>query len=565
MVAKAMGIDVSQITKDNIATGLTSLATAHTIDSTVYIDGQTPFSLEGLQYATDLTSLDLSYDKGLDYTNLQTSPTGSGAYGDIVDLTPLASLINLTTLNVSRNKIVNLKPLADLKKLTTLNVTYNWIGDFSMLDAKQITSLKLNQQTFVVDYAQQKFVDPSTHAITVAPLIQLPQNYNATLDRPFLINTDNFRLVETQLQQIHVAGSPIQGQQIFSLYYSGMGPDDYTINTDGSIQFANIKPQSIYHYNGTYGTYPSSVGIATPGNHRYYLRADLWSSRMDNFTILIPYANATNAAPNTVQYRDEADDTTAIKPDLTFGTGKMAGDTYTLTPDQLAVDGYTYDDSRNQNAAVTGTLSDQAQTITLYYTKNATKPVTPPIVTPPVTPASTVTVTIHYQDNQGNSLLPDAQLTGQSGTTYQVNTPVIKDYQLDSASNPTGTFGPNDQTITVTYHKVTSGGDGATITPGTATVKQQPDIVTLAKPTQQDLATHGSNAAKIPTAVSHPQRLTTPVKTSNNTSTNPTTMPNKQSRQVLPQTSEHHISPLIGLGILVASLIGITARFRKRN
>ena len=565
MVAKAMGIDVSQITKDNIATGLTSLATAHTIDSTVYIDGQTPFSLEGLQYATGLTSLDLSYDNGIDYMNLQTLPTGSGAYGDIVDLTPLASLTNLTTLNVSRNKIVNLKPLEGLKKLTTLNVMYNWIGDFSMLDAKQIASLKISHQNFVVDYAQQKFVDQTTHAITVAPLIQLPQNYNATLDKPFLINSENFKLVETQLQQIHVNGNPFQGHQIFSLYYSGMGEDDYTVNTDGSIQFTNIKLQRPYYYGGTYGKYADSVGVATPGNHKYYLRADLWSSKMDNFTILIPYANAEKAAAITVQYRDEADDTATIKSDLSFGTDKMTGDPYALTPDQLAVDGYTYDDVRNQSAAITGTLSNQAQTITLYYTKNATKPVTPPVVTPPVTPTSTVTVTVHYQDNQGNSLLPDALLTGQSGTAYQVKTPVIKGYQLDSASNPTGTFGPADQTVTVTYHKVTSGGDGATITPGINKVKQQPDMVTPAKPTQQDLTTHSGNAAKVATVASHPQRLTTPVRTATRVATNQATPLDKQAKTVLPQTNEHRTSPLIGLGLLLASLIGITTRFRKRN
>jgi len=566
MVAKAMGIDVSQITKDNIATGLTSLATAHTIDSTVYIDGQTPFSLEGLQYATNLTSLDLSYDNALDYMNLQTLPTGSGAYGDIVDLTPLANLTNLMTLNVSRNKIVNLKPLEGLKKLTTLNVMYNWIGDFSMLDAKQITSLKISHQNFVVDYAQQKFVDPTTHTITVAPLIQLPQNYNATLARPFLINRENFELVETQLQQIHVNGSPIQGHQIFSLYYSGMGKDDYTVNTDGSIQFTNIEPQSTYYYGGTYGKYADSVGLATPGNHKYYLRADLTSSRMDSFTILIPYDTAKNAAAITVQYRDEANDTTAIKPDLTFGTDKMTGDSYTLTPNQLAVDGYTYDDARNQSAAITGKFSDQAQTITLYYTKNATKPVTPPVVTPPVTPTSTVTVTVHYQDNQGNTLLSDAQLTGQSGTAYQVKTPVIKGYQLDSASNPTGTFGSADQTVTVTYHKIISNGGDATITPGTDKVKQQPDMVAPTKSTQLALTTHGGNAAKISNAVNHPQRLTTSVSTSTSSTTSQTTTLGKQqAKTVLPQTSEHRTSPLIGLGLLLASLIGITTRFRKRN
>jgi len=340
------------------------------------------------------------------------------------------------------------------------------------------------------------------------------------------------------------------------------------LDTDGSLSFTNIEPQSTYYYGNTYADYPYAVGMPTPGNHKYYLRADLWSSRMDRFTILIPYANATTAAPITVQYRDKADDATAIKPDLVFGSDKTAGDTYTLTPDQLSVDGYTYDDAANQNAAITGTFSDQAQTITLYYTKDATKPVTP--VTPPVTPATTVTVTVHYQDGQGAQLLPDAQLTGQPGTTYQVKTPVLQGYQLDSASNPTGTFGSSNQDVMVTYHKLASGGDGATITPGTDPTKKQPNQAkpNQAKPAQPQKANNQGQAATVTATSKQPQRLTAtaPAKVAGKTTANSVDLaaPTAATKQTLPQTNEHRMSPLVGLALLLGTVIGFTVR-RKRN
>lgn len=567
MVAKALGKDVSQITQKDLA-GLTRLASGHTLGDTVYIDGKTPFSLEGLQYATNLTSLDLSYDPGTEYLRLQMAPNGSGDLGDITDLSPLSALTKLTTLNVANNKIVSLAPLADLKALTNLDVTYNRIGDFSMLDAKQFSSLKFGHQVFVVDYAQQKYVDPTTHAITITQPMRLPQNYSGKLHLPFMgfNGINGFDLKEIKLQQVHLPSG--DGHMVFLLYASGNDSLHYTLNTDDSLSFTNITPQSTYYYGNSYNLYANSVGTPTPGDHKYYLRADLQGNLGDSFTVLIPYANATAAAPVTVQYRDKADSATAIKQDLTIGTDKMAGDAYTLTPDQLAVDGYTYDDAANQNAAITGTLSDQAQTITLYYTKDATKPVTP--VTPPVTPATTVTVTVHYQDGQGAQLLPDAQLTGQPGTTYQVKTPVLQGYQLDSASNPTGTFGSSNQDVMVTYHKLASGGDGATITPGTDSTKKQPNKAKLnqAKPAQPQKVNNQGQAATVTATNKQPQRLTAtaPAKVAGKTTANSVDLaaPTAATKQTLPQTNEHRTSPLVGLALLLGTIIGFTVR-RKRN
>ena len=559
MVAMALNKDVSQITTSDLA-NLTELKTKHIIGSTTFVDGRTPFSLKGLQYATNLTTLDLSYDNQLDYIHLQNSPNGSGRLGDIVDLTPLSSLKNLTILNVAYNKITNLSPLAGLKNLVNLDVSHNMIGDFSMLDASQFKTLQISNQIFVVDFTKQEFIDLKNRKITIAQPLKLPQNYGTKLKMPFIGfgDEDKFSMVSIMVQQIHSSSS--DGHGVFLLFGSGNLQTNYQLEPNGSLSFSKIKPQQTYYYGGTYADYPNSVGTPTPGNHKYYLRADLKDDLKDVFTILIPYADAKAAAPITVHYRDVTDDTTPIKPDLVFGTDKIAGNTYTLTPEQLAVDGYTYDDTRNQNAAITGKLSDQTQTITLYYTKDATKPVTP--VTPPVTPATTVTVTVHYQDGQGHQLLPDARLTGQPGTTYQVNIPVIKGYQLDTANTPTGTFGDRDQDIVVTYHAVASNGHGATITPGTDTAKQ-PDLVTPDKPqaTAVNVTTHGQAAQLSPKKTQRVSGTRTP---SSHQTTRTNLSASSPAKQTLPQTNTHRTSPIAGLALLLGTLIGF-GWSRKRN
>ena len=70
--------------------------------------------LTGLEFATNLTWLALSFN-------------------EIVDLTPLAGLVNLTWLNLWSNEIVDLTPLAGLVNLTTLYLSYTTITDLTPL------------------------------------------------------------------------------------------------------------------------------------------------------------------------------------------------------------------------------------------------------------------------------------------------------------------------------------------------------------------------------------------------------------------------------------------------
>lgn len=135
--------------------------------------------LTGLEWATNLTSLQLDYNQVTDVaplrqltsltelsldnnqitditplsslTNLTTLELGSdlsviGPYNDISDVTPLSGLRNLTALVLTGNQISDILPLSGLTRLTGLSVAANRITDIVPLRAMtKLTSLGLWQ------------------------------------------------------------------------------------------------------------------------------------------------------------------------------------------------------------------------------------------------------------------------------------------------------------------------------------------------------------------------------------------------------------------------------------
>jgi internalin A len=69
----------------------------------------------------------------------------------IVDLTPLAGLSNLTSLQLDQNQIIDIKPLAKLSKLTSLYLDRNQIVDIQPLaKLRNLTQLYLNRNQIAV-------------------------------------------------------------------------------------------------------------------------------------------------------------------------------------------------------------------------------------------------------------------------------------------------------------------------------------------------------------------------------------------------------------------------------
>ena len=109
--------------------------------------------LTGLQFATNLTHLDLSGNSISDIsplmglTNLTHLDLRGKSFVDVsplTDISPLADLINLTWLNLNYNTISNISPLEGLTNLTVLELEQNSISDISPLkNLKKLTSLNL--------------------------------------------------------------------------------------------------------------------------------------------------------------------------------------------------------------------------------------------------------------------------------------------------------------------------------------------------------------------------------------------------------------------------------------
>lgn len=89
------------------------------------------YSLEGLQYATNLETINMNENLNYQHQFFR---------NDITDVTPLSKLDKLQTLELSGNRITDITPVANLPKLTKLNVMSNCIADLSSLDGKKFTN-----------------------------------------------------------------------------------------------------------------------------------------------------------------------------------------------------------------------------------------------------------------------------------------------------------------------------------------------------------------------------------------------------------------------------------------
>ena len=138
-------------------------------------------------------------------------------------------------------------------------------------------------------------------------------------------------------------------------------------------------------------------------------------------------------APVTVNYVDSADPTHPIKAADTI-TGAI-DDPFTITPPDI--DGYTFQGTQD-DVPLTGTISGTAQTITLNYAKQGQ-------------------VTVNYQDETGTTIAPSKTMTGDLGTSYEIEPQAIDGYNYLSG-NLTGTFTSSDQAVTLTYRKIPTEG-----------------------------------------------------------------------------------------------------------
>ncbi|KRL96221.1 MucBP domain-containing protein [Levilactobacillus hammesii] len=581
-----------------------------------YIDGKASYSIEGLQYATNLQSLDLL--NVLDRTNH--NQLAGYWHGDITDLSPIKGLTNLTFLQFSNNRVSDISALANMKKLTYLSAVNNEISDFSMLDARQFSSNGLNISGQDIMRAPV-YLKKGQDTVLVSNLgLKLPQNYNAVVGH----------YAEPAWSAIDVDYWNWYTWNPFVLNAYRRGANGTAVGDD-QVQFKIVKSQiTPGPMTSTAVESGSGVGVHQQP-YTYYLVAGYYDGAGDRITTYyVPYINnAETAAAVTVHYTNQAG--APIAPATVLDAG-MVGQTYTTTPKTLT--GYTLDQSKlpanatgtfgkdaievtyvydqNDGAPVTatyvdttgatvaeptvltgkygdayttqaksiqgytlqkvqgqatGTFTDQPQQVIYIYTKAA-------IVTPPAT--HQVTVTVHYQTADGTKIAPDKVLTGSQGDTYTTAPVMVSGYQLTTTpANAQGTFGANDSAVTYIYTKVTSGGDGDQVVPEKPTKPVNPANPTKPKaPTKPAKPNRGQQADRIKGQQNAKRQAkpVTPVKTITAgradravaqwpvklTATKPATKRTlaKTQATTLPQTSEQTTSSWWGVVLLAVLSVG---------
>ena len=126
VIREALGLDDDNITRQDLSQ-LEELGNA---------GGRGITNLTGLEFATNLRSLTLWGNRGIDLApiaSLERLTYLDAAACEVSDLSALSNLVSLLSLNLRFNRIVDVSPIANLKNLAALRLSGNWITDVSPL------------------------------------------------------------------------------------------------------------------------------------------------------------------------------------------------------------------------------------------------------------------------------------------------------------------------------------------------------------------------------------------------------------------------------------------------
>ncbi|WP_225049274.1 MucBP domain-containing protein [Lacticaseibacillus kribbianus] len=189
-----------------------------------------------------------------------------------------------------------------------------------------------------------------------------------------------------------------------------------------------------YHYAG-----PGKEGSQITGSYTQEPQVVTLTYTRDEHKVPTPVA----AGDLTIRYVDEKGN--EIKSAM-VKSGYVGNGYEAAAP---AIKDYDYVGLGDGSAALKGTFTATAQTITLVYKHKEVQT---------GTPVEAGDLTIRYVDEKGNQIQADTVKSGYVGNGYEVVAPAIKDYDYvglgDSSAPLKGTFTATAQTITLVYkHK----------------------------------------------------------------------------------------------------------------
>ncbi|WP_406834672.1 MucBP domain-containing protein [Lactococcus lactis] len=392
-------------------------------------------SLKGMEYAVNLSG-----DVDLNYNNIS-------------DISPLYST-KITYLRLAGNDLTDVSQFLNMKSVTTLVAPQNRIRDLSSLSGSQITTIIATDQKITL-LPQEVVPKQSVSAISqvsrpgggrvdsfsgVSSYEPSSDTLSWQLDgsNPTQLYADweDSSWISTNYNALGVGSAGFSGEIIQPLIYKPVIAADVTakyVDTDGNKISDDVVKS------GNVGDAYTTDQKAIDG----YTFKEVQGSATGTFTdqaqtVIYVYTKDLIAGGDvTAKYVDT--DGNKISDDV-VKSGNV-GDAYTT--DQKAIDGYTF---KEVQGSVTGTFTDQAQTVTYVYTKDL---------------IAGGDVTAKYVDTDGNKISDDVVKSGNVGDAYTTDQKAIDGYTFKEVQgSATGTFTDQAQTVIYVYTKdLIAGGD----------------------------------------------------------------------------------------------------------
>ena len=398
-------------------------------------------SLEGLQYATNLTSLDLSPDQNVNYVQ-----TGSPLKNtQLSDISAIANLNKLTYVNLQMCNLHDISAFKNLTHIDSLSLSYNHITDISPLAKSGPGIYPMSP------IGAQSYVMPTLHLN--------PATDSLTLSAKGIYNLDDDKVPVTPFDS-QTEGDydriPQNDQNFASRYLSNatgsvLDENGNVIKKAGStIKWTNLQ-------NNGYLTYYWTDKFRGNSSYAY------------SGFVIIPYEKDATVGNVTVNYVDE----NGKNLGTTLLSGKLGTD-YDVLSDQNVTQEladlktrYGYTSDQIISGSQKGQYSAKGATVTIQLSN-----------TKQVTETKTVKQTINYVDESGKALHDPAtnaltfkrtntvdangkvvdygQWTPASGSFKAVASPKIDGYTPDKANSDAVndvTADSPDNVQTITYKK----------------------------------------------------------------------------------------------------------------
>ncbi|HGW2901463.1 TPA: MucBP domain-containing protein [Enterococcus faecalis] len=439
VVAKSLGIEVSEITKEQ----MNKLQTLY-----IYAADSAITDLKGLEFAINLSSFYMSGQNQItDFSVLKSLNNLAYVYlmgANVTDDNVPNFGDNVTRLNLSSasvtdavfSKIVNMKgleslsfesnmnittiaPLNALPNLTELRIQTCGVTDFTVInDFPKLSSLAAyGQNTGRNDVvtslsAKELNYDPNNQSFFV-PFSIMPNR---------LTNFDGYQPPFTTSNSTSQTYFDLNGVQVPSSRLA-ITEDGITVSGVTQSEFENIETME---YNAFYNNPAGSY--AQPDGYSFYAISS--GTYLHQFSINHQEA----AADVTVNYIDT--DGNELKPSQKI-SGNIGESFDATTPEyRLEIEGYTLKEVRGNS---TSKFTDQVQTVTYVYVKN---------------PVKAAEVTAKYVDTEGNKISDNVVKTGNIGDDYSTEQKEIDGYTFKEVrGNSTGKFTDQVQTVTYVYVK----------------------------------------------------------------------------------------------------------------